>query len=375
MASSRGPLMALEEWRHHFDWHPWHFWGLAGCVPVDSACATVVREYAWQDANAAGRHDIAEALASAEEELAHYLEYDIAPTWHREERAWHGAGQITLGRGRLIAVGREMEDKIGEATVVYSDADGDGVPELARAAVPLDEEPLETNEVVVRPLVADRWWGEEWPHSIRPLGLRVEGGELKVRGPSWLFVRPGLWQGNAPDDLSACDPAAYVEEVALYRRGVAYRGRATLSATLDGCGGCCGTGGEHELCVQIVDARQGVVEVGGRCAGGCGVPRVGTLTIEYLAGVPRVDGRIDRRYAALAARFGAARMGRPICACDVANRKLHYWQFDLARAEGQMDEQYRIGEGDLTNPFGTARGAVHAWRETQALRRLVALSF
>ena len=75
------PLMPLEEWRNEFTWHPFHFWQLADSryVPVDSACSTVVREYAYYSADRSGRHDIRNAIRAAETKLRTWLNYSIAP--------------------------------------------------------------------------------------------------------------------------------------------------------------------------------------------------------------------------------------------------------------------------------------------------------
>ena len=71
---------------------------------------------------------------------------------------------------------------------------------------------------------------------------------------------------------------------------------------------------------------------------------------------------MDARFRTPVARLAAAEMARPICACETANRALYEWMFDLSRAGGSNDEQYRTSDDMLTSPFGTRRGHVYAWR-------------
>jgi hypothetical protein len=95
-----------------------------------------------------------------------------------------------------------------------------------------------------------------------------------------------------------------------------------------------------------------------------------TVTIRYLAGQPLVNNRIPSPLAQVTARLAAAEMGRPICSCEVANREIDRWQFDLARSSGANDEAYSVSEADLSNPFGSRRGHIQAWKYVQANRRL-----
>jgi hypothetical protein len=91
------------------------------------------------------------------------------------------------------------------------------------------------------------------------------------------------------------------------------------------------------------------------------------VTVRTLSGLALENGQMQRKWQVVVARLAAAEMARPICACDVANRELYHWQFDLSRAAGKMDEQYRIADDDLNNPFGQRRGHVFAWKQVQNL--------
>src|SRR5579859_3555380 len=150
------PLLPLEDFRRVLGWNPFHFWGLADDkVPVTRDCQTVLREYAWQRSDAAGRDDIRRAIETAEKTLKDYLNYSIAPEYQEVTQPWaryfdasreriiqmDGAGRWIApripGAGYVQAVGIESLVTVGTAvksdppqmgdSLVFSDQDGDGL--------------------------------------------------------------------------------------------------------------------------------------------------------------------------------------------------------------------------------------------------------
>ena len=75
-----------------------------------------------------------------------------------------------------------------------------------------------------------------------------------------------------------------------------------------------------------------------------------------------------RKFQTITARLAAAELGRPLCACEPANKELARWQFDMARTAGNNDERFAISAEDLNNPFGTRRGQAWAWKAVKNLR-------
>lgn len=64
-----------------------------------------------------------------------------------------------------------------------------------------------------------------------------------------------------------------------------------------------------------------------------------------------------------------AELPGPICACAETNKRIEHWQLDLARSSGNGGEQYAyIASEDLSNPFGTRRGHIEAWKRVKELR-------
>lgn len=408
------PLLPLDTFRQIMGFHPWHFWQLAGAgVPVNSACNDLIYQYPWQNADARARDDILAAIATAEDRLRSYLGYPIAPQYVTAEipaarylatDAWRygyaGADgnwlTVTLDDGYVQAIGTESLTLIGEAAVTASDLDGDGVQESWSASIATTV--TDAAEVAAYFTAADRWDGSAvgaaW--RIQPITVTISGGTATITGRRWLLVKPIKLQGVAvtASDLSATDDVNFVSTIAIYQRTTGDGGRATLIYdTLpypDWCAGCSsGSGSPTDPAavatgtarMAVSDSRRGIIRYGGATlntdtgiwyaspCGPCTPPQ--RIRLTYLAGVPLVSGQVDPAWATIVARMAAAELARPVCACESANRELARWQVDLARTGGNNDEQFgAISADDLTNPFGTRRGHVYAWREVHNRKTL-----
>lgn len=426
------PLTPLDTFRKIIGYNPWHFWQLSDptYVPVNSNCNDVVYEYNWQNVQAVGRDAVREALERAEEKLGDYLGYDIAPKYHddlvpwrkyydkRLSRVWNGdpRGQfisVQLPRGQVQAIGVESLTLIGNANVARTDADGDGLAESFSVTIATTEtDPLKiaayftsTDRLDSEP-VGDRW-------RVQPVSVTISGGNAVIRGKSWLVVRPILYEGvDVSDTGNNIDPtvaANFATQLAVYVRTTNPNGEtvSTSQAVLEwetepahGWWCCCGcqsssslTGGytdpasyaqavaragirDAELGVVIPDAavRNATTGVWSSLSWNtCREPD--RARVRYLAGVALdANGQMNARWAKIVARLAAAELAERLCACDIANKELYRWQFDLARSAGANDESYQMSESDLDNPFGTARGHVQAWREVRNLRRVLGIT-
>lgn len=415
------PLLPLESFRRIIGWNPFHFWGLANStVPVTSACNALVKQYAWQAADAAGRTEIQEAILTAEKRLRDHLGFSVAPhyvtetlTWPRfhDRRAWNlshtdGDGRwlsVRLSEGHVRAVGVETRTLIdGAVAVTYSDEDGDDLDETATISVATTV--TDSDQIAVYFGASDRLdseaVGEKW--RIAPLSVSISGGTATIKGRAWQFVKPLKYEGVGTAALDPATAANFVTTVAVYRRYTNPDGNttATSQALLIWetppwpdwalCTGCSsGTDNSTDPAAEaygiaragIRDAAAGIVAPG-RAAynattgvwsatnwGICRPPD--RVTVRVLAGVALEDGQMARRWQTVVARLAAAELARPICGCEMANRELYRWQFDLARAAGANDEQFAISAQDLDNPLGTRRGQVLAWKEVKALRNTI----
>lgn len=417
------PLLPLEYFRRELGYNPLHFFGLSSTIGrsrVSSSCNQVLKEYAWQDADAIGRDEIRAAIATAEDRLKQYLGYAVAPRPAEQTLPFPGAGDawgrwpsIPLNDGYIQSIGGEARALIqATVAVTYSDPDGDGISELATITVPTTV--TDPDQILVFFNATDRSGasipatgvlGAAERYLIQPLKVSISGGTATIAGPSWVFVKPILTAGFNTSDLEATTASNYAATVDIYRRYTDPNGtttdtsQAALVWETTPCAGwwCCnGTGdaawssgtndpaalGYAIARAGIRDSRLGIVSAGpaaydasagtwGQVAYGlCRAPD--RITVRYRAGLPLIDGQMQPHMRVLVARLAIAEMERPIGACaDSAGRVRHRWQYDLAQSSGNNDEAYSaVSSADLDNPLGTRRGHVYAWREIRALRLL-----
>lgn len=405
--------LPLDTFRSVISYNPYHFWQLAnGTVPVTSKCNSLVKEYAWQDADAAGRDNVRSAIETAQSRFIEHLGYSVGahyvesvvqypklknPGMTRfmpiDPRARRVA--LQLPEGEIQAIGKETFLSIDPAaTVVLTDEYGDGLLDTFTLIVDLTGYEVEVDEIAVYFATGDRLDGEpiseRW--EIAPINVSFSGAIATITGRSWLIVDPIRYHGVGVDPLNP-DDAVYVDTLAVVKHYAASDGttvdnaQAVLIWETDpaACAvPCCGlefdsgysdpaAEGYAIARVGVRDAERGWVHPGESVLNadgtwseidwsGCRQPD--RALIRYKAGVDFTSA-----WRNTVARLAAAELSGRICACDTANHELYRWQFDLSRAAGANDEQYQISFNDLANPLGTRAGQVYAWKQIQNLRQ------
>jgi len=420
------PLLPLESFRHILSYSPWHFHGLvasSGPAVLQSGCNQVVRQYAWQNAQAAGRHEVIEALITAEQKLFEYLRYRVAPSYVVETLAYPRFLDPTLYRwtpadstGRFIsvetsekyvqAIGVETRTLIQAAVAVTYSKTYAALPYDDLATISVATSVTDPDQIEVYFAAADRYDGSSIPATgdagdaarfqLRPLTVRISGGVATITGPAWLFVKPLLYE--AGENLSPADAANFAATVDVYRRFTDPDGttidtsQAVLIWESAPCGGfwwCCdgsGVVGTDPAATAtaiaragIRDSRRGLVAPGPAAYDTTAATWSGAsftagfepdrLLLRYRAGLPLVNGQMAASWQTTVARLAMAELSEKLLGCETASRELHRWQFDLARSAGANDEQYgAISASDLDNPIGTRRGQVEAWKAIRNLR-------
>lgn len=418
--------LPLETWRQLIGYNPYHFWGLANSsVPVTSACNTIVKEYAWQQADALGRNEIRESILAAEDRLFEHLGYRVGRRYVTKllpypQPVMGGFGPagsdgrwraMNLGEGYIRAVGVATEAVIeAAATVVYSDANNDGVTDTFTLTVDVTGITVSADEVEVFFGAADRPYGEprQERYQIRPVQAIITGNTLTITGRSWLCVRPEQYEGVQiqPFDPDATDAGTgvFAQTLEVVRRYTDPNGTTTDDAQAVliwetdpwpawACG-CSGSGltfagNRHDPAAQayavarvgIRDPRRGEVTpaeaVYTSNSGEWSARPWGTwrqpdrVLVRYVAGAEESEIASQLpggNWPMVVARFAAGELVRRISACDDANRSLYRWQFDRSQTAGANDEQYAISPADLNNPLGTTAGAIYAWKQVMNLR-------
>lgn len=401
-------------------------------IPVTPACPAVVKEYSWQNSDAVGRSEIRDAIESAETLLRNYLGHAIAPQYAEVTFPWpryfdnsmsrwgtwdatgrYIAPRLPAGYGQVQALGTELLTLVGTVTagvgLIFSN-------EYNGAATPIDDTftitiattETDPDKLAVYFVAADRLDGEPVSdrYRIQPVEVSIAGGVATIVGRIWLLVRPPLYEAYNlqpldPDDTSASGP--YAQSLLVYTRttnptGTTFETSQVAliweTSPVHGWWCCCGCqqssvyapGDSRDPAAQgyavgrgvIRDARAGIVGIDGAVyntnAGAwqalpwadCHEPD--SVTVRVLAGAPLVNGRVKQEYQRIVTRLALAELGRPLCACDQANRDVYHWQFDVSRSQGADEVFGFVSREDLNNPFGTRRGAIWAWKQVRNTR-------
>lgn len=400
-------------------------------VPIDSKCSTLVFEYDWQGSDAAGRASLRESIREAERMLLDYLGYRVCPTYVETTVDWprlYDAPQSRLrdydATGRRVAVlapegyiqamGIEQLTLIGTAvastppvpadTLVYSAVFNASLEDTFTITLPTTV--TDPSQIAVYFAAADRFDGDDFSSAvgdhwrIEPVQVSISGGNVTIVGRKWLVGRPILYQNPVATVLNPQTATNFVSSLEVYQRTTDGSGNSTTTsqATLiyesTACGPCwgrccCGGGppaSSDPGTTGLVIARAGIrnSELGqitpgaatydpmtltwssAWCCSGvyCDPDRV---TLRYLAGYPLdSDGQFARKLRTMTCQLAGAEAKRRICACRETNEKLFDLQQDLS-LEATQSERYAVAPEDLSNPFGTRRGHVKAWRTASDL--------
>lgn len=419
-------LLSLEQFRRIAKMHPYHFWQLSNdSAPLVSACDDLLFEEDWQNSDAMSRASIRQAIDVAERKLRDELGYDVAPRYQVSTVEWprrvnqtewrYGdwgatdrAISVSLPYRQIRGIGALTRVSIGDAALSFSDANNDGLLDSFTATIATSV--TDASQLAAYFTAADRWDDlaplDSW--KIQPISVAISGGQATIRGNIWQVVRPVLY-ADYSDPRQYYDPddtTVYAESLTIYREYINPNGetvsdaQSTLIWETNPWPLWCLTGGtspytpnaSDPAAVGMAVARAGIRDA----ANGIVTPgqavydstagqwlRVNWSTgfepdrieVRYLAGLPLVNGQMDRTWQEYVTYLALAELEGPICTCQSVRKRIEYWQFDLARTAGANDEAYAISAADLDNPFGTRRGHVHVWRRVKDNAQMIGYSF
>jgi hypothetical protein len=275
----------------------------------------------------------------------------------------------------------------------YTDSDGDGVKDKFKVVTTLPLGTTDPDEIALYFEVGDRLDDQMDRWRIQPAKVSIAAGVATITGKLWLLVRPILYEGVAPQDIDPDTTANFAAKLEVKRRWtdgngntndtsqalVAWETLPRYLGSLDPTSSTdpAATANAVARC-GIRDAELGIVTPGEAIYDASSGTWTNAgyewphrppdrVTVRYLAGLPLVNGLMARQWQVTIARLAAAEMTRAITASDVGNRELYEWQFDLSRAGGRQQEQFQVSQEDLSNPFGTRRGHLYAWRQVKNL--------
>lgn len=405
-------LLSLEAFREIIGYDPYFFYGLANQKKIlTDSSDMLVSEYTWQRPNAAGRSDFRSAISSAEQKLSTALGYDVSTRYRRETislglvRQRYGVGITNLKVGKLQRVATVTYEELGwgagngAVAVTISDENNDQLGDTFTGTFTDSE----TDPALV--IVAFSSGDRIGPARVvsDPLNWQVRGARvtrlndstLEITGPSWLLVKPALYEKAIPangynssqtgiDSSGSLDPGVatnFVTGLTLYKKVYTDEAQALLVRRY---------GGEettYPVSVTVLDAELGQAQINfygcyGSYPAWCGGPYTEEIQISYEAGATNSSfeqaGNLDYQtdWDTVVARFAIAELAADPAVTQKRSPQLYYWREDMALVgSGQQNNLYRVANPILENGFkNTRRGAVEAWQKVVSLAQLRAVN-
>lgn len=199
-------LLSLERFREILSFNPFHYWQLANpTTPLVSQCVPFLRQYAWQQVDAAGRNEVIEAIAVAEQRLQEYLGYSVAP--HYVEATidvdcfihsnWYYPQIAQIGEGKLQKIATETWTNSATSAITSSDTDNDGLKDTFTATYVDNGAVTDLADVKLYFSATEQFIEDDLARwEIRPVRFkRLNATTIQVTGRYWLLVRPVLYEG------------------------------------------------------------------------------------------------------------------------------------------------------------------------------------
>lgn len=376
--------------------------------PQNNACDDVWFQTADQRIGQASRYDLSVALFEAEQQTMKYLGYSPMPAWFSDEeipisqpyaveltnyRGINSKGKpksIRASMGYLLEAGVRAKSLIdAEASVVYSDANGDGYSELATVTVSTSvTDPQEIHAYFAGEDGEDGW-------EIRPISVSIAAGVATITFSKYLVPLPDLWVRDPSEDdpqwrtIDGDISTNFVEKIDVYRVYTDTTNQATLYYE-NNCLSCSGSGcslcafNSTGACLRIRDNRLGLFSYSPATWD------ANTASFVYPDSCYSNPVKIKINYRAGYINQGTnAKPKHPYNQMDAMwERAIVYYAFTMVdRAEnicGNTENVYSRMSEDLAlnangrsfamsfkhmqSPFGTTRAAIDLWRMVERNR-------
>lgn len=397
-------LLALPRYAKILGLDPLHFMQGYSALRPSNACNDIWHQYDWQDNDKVSRYQLSQTIAQAERDLADQLGYWPAPVWIEDERLRYPRPQrtdiyrtnglnirgrwnsIRLKWGYVIMGGERAETLLAHAHGADIDTDGDGFSETAvfTVTIPTGTELCEVHAYIKEYAAGDSNTrtdpassGADPPWEVYIEGREETAGVATIYIRKWHMFKPQLKEELDPEAIDADTATNYVNDLIFYRvwtdpqDQVEFQWASDVSCNVDYAAAYTTQAGAF----SIRDNRSSIV-----------VPEPGTwdATVEmftkdtcwaeprdpdyvrvwYLAGYRPERAYccdwLDGWWAETIAMLATARLTLPLCTCSAIRNKVYRWQEDLSEVGAQ--KSFNIDPTILTNPFGTRRGEVEAWK-------------
>lgn len=393
--------LPLDRWARIMGVNPLHFnqvqlTGAGGGPNLQKGtCSQAWFQHDYQDVDRVGREQVAAAIREAEDRIEAALHWRLMPAWEASEwatlpkpyrpelwnltmtdvrgmpiavePAWHKL--ITPGIRAVAAVGAGV-------AIAWSDVDGDGYDETGTVIVNVAAGTQAHEIVVVYPGEAAT---TDW--QIRPITVALAGAVATITFRRELAVLPELLEEFGASAVDGLVDASFLGTVDVWR---VYNDPSTQAVLQwePGAACDCSNGQTCPTCEIATQAAcmtvRGTLETGRWAlqpatwveASSSFTPATllncraaDSVRLNYQAGDRTGPDLLTMapKWERAVALFAASLLERNPCDCNADWWRM--WREDLANYGGQDQENhFTISDVDLGCPWGTRRGALHAWK-------------
>lgn len=390
--------LSIDEWAAILSISPWDVNQFRYPGTKSAQCQDVIFQYGWIKDHMS-REEIALAIAEAESMIASELLYWPAPHYAVDEpvtyprphqRQLRGyAGDIrgdmksfSVRWHRVIKGGvmnRTLIGTISGADLTAQDLDGDGVKEQFTAVItdPAIGTITDPYEIALYFVAANRHGeplDETW--RIRPIRVSISGNTATIIGHRTLLGNPTPEYAVNATEMEAKDDTNYVTSVECWRvftddtatDTTPYQGVAIWKND-PGCTQDCSFS-IKALCLGQQQNEQGQITAsfGSSCDWPFPQREPDRLQINYVSGVPLVNGRMDKLYAQMVAYLSVSLIANEMCGCDRTNRILAKLRAPTLKFQDRSADAQSFEES--TNAFPQTYGAQWSWNRVNELRHI-----
>lgn len=390
--------LPLDTWAKILGMSPWEFNQMVYPGAKTAQCKDVFYQFQWQKDHL-GREEVAQAIADAEQMIAdelmywpapHYIVGEVAQYPRPHQRQLFGYAGTPRGEWKTVQLNWHRVESGGvfnrtsigtilAADITKLDLDSDTIFESFTATItdPAIADITDPNELGLYFATADRHGeaiGEIW--RLRPLTVTISGTTATFAGHRTLLVKPDPEFAVEPAELDAKTDTNYVDTLECYRAftdttatsALPYQGVA-IWKDIPGCSSGC-TFSLKELCLGENDNENGSVfaAFGDPCTWPFADREPDRLEVNYIAGLPLVNGQMQPEMARCVAYLSASMLANEKCGCDRTNRILAYWKQRITTFEDQTNKAQGFSKDYTSIPFPVTRGGLFAWQRVKRWR-------
>lgn len=364
-------------------------------APINS-CSVPTMQYTWQPKGGGqpSRDEIATAIKQAEDMIQSYLNFSPLPRWYVDidtpmVRSFPGPYvgswltpyelQVITREKYVLYGGQEAWSAVSAgAAITYSDVDGDTYKELATVTVATTITDVDEIAVYYPGTTHDPTW------EIRPITVSITAGIATITFERHQAVKSTLLEALNAEAVDGLVDGNFLTTVDVYRHYNDPSAMATVEWSPPICdtSGAVGQIAAATAAFVPIDRRNGVLGVN------AGTWNATTSQYDYACptwwrqpdrlrlwlragwkdnSLARPLNNMDRELERAITYLALCYMDREWQSCEELQNLQAHWRADLAQNMSSPGQSisYKFDQKLLSNPFGTTRAAVFAWRVVQ----------